>query len=138
MFYDDAIGLHLTVHRAYSPRLKRFLQPDPLGIDGGANVYVWANRNPLFFVDPLGLCAESFWNDFGDALNNTADAVGQSFGQMLYDAATLQWSEERWNEISDLMWSTDEPAHPEATPYIATSLGISGWSRINCGCHWNL
>ena len=60
VFYDDAADLHLTVHRAYSSRLKRFIQPDPLGIDGGPNVYMWANMNPLFFVDPLGLCAEDF------------------------------------------------------------------------------
>ena len=56
VFYDDAADLHLTVHRAYSPRLKRFIQPDPLGIDGGPNVYMWANMNPLMYIDPLGLC----------------------------------------------------------------------------------
>jgi len=32
-----------------------FISADPLGIDGGVNVYMWANLNPLFFVDPYGL-----------------------------------------------------------------------------------
>ena len=46
---------YLTLHRAYSSKLKRFIHPDPLGIDGGVNVYMWANMNPLAFVDPYGL-----------------------------------------------------------------------------------
>jgi RHS repeat-associated protein len=58
VYYDSATDLHLTLHRAYSSKLKRFISPDPLGIDGGVNVYMWANMNPLFFVDPYGLCAE--------------------------------------------------------------------------------
>ena len=35
--------------------MKRLIHPDPLGIDGGVNVYAMANRNPLAFVDPYGL-----------------------------------------------------------------------------------
>ena len=66
VYYDADTDLHLTLHRAYSPKMKRFISPDPLGIDGGANVYMWANMNPLFFVDPYGLCAESFWSKVGD------------------------------------------------------------------------
>ena len=38
-----------------SGKLKRFIHPDPLGIDGGANVYAMANMNPLAFIDPYGL-----------------------------------------------------------------------------------
>ena len=32
------------------------MQADPLGIDGGSNVYMMANLNPLWFIDPYGLC----------------------------------------------------------------------------------
>jgi RHS repeat-associated protein len=133
VYYDSDTDLHLTLHRAYSFSLKRFISPDPLGIDGGVNVYMWANMNPLFFVDPYGLCAEGFWDYFGNALNNTADAIGQSFGQMIFDAATGQWSGEQWDDIANLMWSTETPAHPEATPYIATSLGISSAAALTAG-----
>ncbi len=55
VYYDAGTDLHLTLHRAYSSKLKRFIQPDPLGIDGGVNIYAWANLNPLYFVDPYGL-----------------------------------------------------------------------------------
>ena len=49
--------LYLTRHRLYSPVLRRFLSADPLGIDGGLNLYAYANGDPLAYIDPLGLCA---------------------------------------------------------------------------------
>ena len=77
VYYDVDTGLHLTLHRAYSCSLKRFIQPDPLGIDGGVNVYMWANLNPLFFVDPYGLCAE----DPKDALEKLKEHYQQSLDE---------------------------------------------------------
>ena len=62
VYYDSDTDLHLTLHRAYSSKMKRFISPDPLGIDGGANVYMWANMNPLYFVDPSGEIAETVWD----------------------------------------------------------------------------
>ena len=32
-------GLYLTRHRAYDANLMRFLQPDPIGLEGGYNLY---------------------------------------------------------------------------------------------------
>lgn len=78
VYYDEATDLHLTLHRAYSSSLKCFIQPDPLGIDGGANVYAMANLNPLFFVDPYGLCADSFGSkalSFGQSALNGLGSV---------------------------------------------------------------
>ena len=52
-----ALGpLHLTAHRLYSPALRRFLSPDPLGPAGGLNPYAYPG-DPLENIDPLGLCA---------------------------------------------------------------------------------
>ena len=72
VYYDADTELHLTLYRAYSCHLKRFMQADPLGIDGGSNVYMMANLNPLWFIDPYGLCPESWyekaWNNFRDNL----------------------------------------------------------------------
>nr|MDA3800295.1 hypothetical protein [Kiritimatiellia bacterium] len=58
VFYDKDIDIHLTVYRAYSADLRRFISPDPLGIDSFPNLYAYANMNPLFFIDPWGLCAD--------------------------------------------------------------------------------
>ena len=41
-------------HRYYDPASGRFLQRDPIGIEGGLNVYLYVDANPLRFVDPTG------------------------------------------------------------------------------------
>jgi hypothetical protein len=41
--------------RFYDARLTRFLTRDPIGLAGGTNPYLYANANPLFFIDPFGL-----------------------------------------------------------------------------------
>jgi len=55
VYYDADTDLHLTLYRAYSSSLKRFIHPDPLGIDGFANLYAYGDLNPIHFVDPMGL-----------------------------------------------------------------------------------
>jgi len=68
---DEGGSLYFMLNRYYSADQKRFLTEDPAGIDGGVNLYAYANLNPVFFVDPFGLGAEgssyslsSAWNDF--------------------------------------------------------------------------
>ena len=54
-YYDAESGLHYNTQRYYDPRLGRYIQADPLGEVGGANLYTFALNSPLQYVDPLGL-----------------------------------------------------------------------------------
>lgn len=54
-FYEPETGLYLYKARHYSPKLGRFLQPDPIGYQGGMNLYEYCHGDPLNFSDPLGL-----------------------------------------------------------------------------------
>jgi RHS repeat-associated protein len=67
---DRETGLHYNRFRYYSPRLGRYLQPDPAGQLGGIHLYAYP-ANPLADVDVLGLCAKKP----GDA-SDTGDAAG--------------------------------------------------------------
>ena len=48
-------GLYLMGHRHYDPSLGRFLSRDPIGFDGGLNLYSYADNNQSTLVDPFGL-----------------------------------------------------------------------------------
>ena len=77
VYYDSSTDLHLTLHRAYSANMRRFISADPLGIDGGVNLYAYGNLNPLAFVDPQGLWGENIHfgsDDFGGTLQWAQDA----------------------------------------------------------------
>jgi len=53
-YYDQETGLHYNLNRYYDPNAGRFIHQDPIGLEGGTNVYRYA-PNPLNWVDPLGL-----------------------------------------------------------------------------------
>jgi RHS repeat-associated protein len=62
-YFDKATGLHYTRFRYYNPELGRFLQPDPLDIEGGVNRYAYT-ADPLSQVDFNGLgCPKKILKD---------------------------------------------------------------------------
>lgn len=48
-------GLHYMRQRWYEPTLGRFLRQDPIGFDGGLNLYTYVGNDPVNRVDPSGL-----------------------------------------------------------------------------------
>jgi RHS repeat-associated protein len=54
-YYDAETGLHYNYHRYYQPETGRYVTPDPIGLGGGANPFVYVGNNPLKFTDPSGL-----------------------------------------------------------------------------------
>lgn len=55
-------GLLYMRARYYHPSLRRFINPDPIGDEGGYNHYLFANGNPVMFNDPLGLKVGDWWD----------------------------------------------------------------------------
>ena len=54
-YYDQESGLNYNFARHYNPQIGRYIESDPLGIQGGINQYGYANANPLIYTDPYGL-----------------------------------------------------------------------------------
>lgn len=53
--YDSELGLYYFKRRYYSPKIGRFLQPDPIGYsDFDLNLYSFAMNSPQVFSDPMG------------------------------------------------------------------------------------
>ncbi len=53
---DAETGLYYNRGRYYSPEIARFVSEDPIGINGGLNVYSYALNNPVNGTDPTGQC----------------------------------------------------------------------------------
>lgn len=52
---DEGGGLFYMKNRFYDARTGRFLQRDPIGLEGGVNLYAYVNGNPATKSDPEGL-----------------------------------------------------------------------------------
>ena len=51
----DGTGLSYYRARYYDPERQRFASEDPIGFDGGLNVYAYVGNAATMYVDPLGL-----------------------------------------------------------------------------------
>ena len=58
---SDRTGLYFYCARYYHPVLQRFVSEDPIGLEGGINLYAYVGNNPIGFADPLGLKPRPRW-----------------------------------------------------------------------------
>ncbi|OQX00570.1 MAG: hypothetical protein BWK73_48095 [Thiothrix lacustris] len=52
--FDTETGLHYNFHRDYNPATGRYVQSDPIGLDGGMNSFGYVGGNPLARTDLRG------------------------------------------------------------------------------------
>lgn len=51
---DEESGMAYHSARYYLPWIGRWINPDPVGLDGGLNFYLYASNNPIIHIDPAG------------------------------------------------------------------------------------
>jgi RHS repeat-associated protein len=58
---DPDTGLYYYRARWYDPQVGRFISEDPIGLEGGPNLYGYVENDPLNAVDPEGLVPKDKW-----------------------------------------------------------------------------
>ncbi|EPL7759565.1 TPA: RHS repeat-associated core domain-containing protein [Acinetobacter baumannii] len=58
-YYDVGTNQFYNHNRFYNPELGRYMEPDPIGLEGGLNPYAYAGSNPVMNVDSSGLFLET-------------------------------------------------------------------------------
>ncbi len=77
--------MYYNYFRDYDPSTGRYLQSDPIGLQGGLNTYAYADNNPLRFVDKLGLATSASMSAAQGAVTRANYENGVDLGQMLRD-----------------------------------------------------
>jgi len=54
-YYDQETGLHYNYFRYYDPQTGRYITPDPIGLEGGINLWPYVEGNPVNRIDRKGL-----------------------------------------------------------------------------------
>ena len=58
-YYDAETGLHYNYNRYYDPDTGRYLTPDPIGLAGGMNLFLYVFNNSVNMIDLYGLISEA-------------------------------------------------------------------------------
>jgi RHS repeat-associated protein len=56
-YFDEESNSNYNFFRNYRYDIGRYIQADPIGVDGGLNLYSYSNNNPLIYFDIFGLQA---------------------------------------------------------------------------------
>ena len=88
-YFDAESGLNYNVHRDYEVATGRYIQSDPIGLDGGPSTYAYASSNPYNRYDPSGTLDMS--GPLGQALRRAAivDAAGGGPEDPIGDVAAI-------------------------------------------------
>jgi RHS repeat-associated protein len=110
-YYDEETGLYYNYFRDYDSSTGRYIQSDPIGLNGGINTYLYVNASPMRYSDPFGLnpvagCAAGSWG--GPLGCGIGAVVGTMVSAAIINAAVRHPTEEDKRELLEACGEVDE------------------------------
>jgi RHS repeat-associated protein len=105
--HDAETGLYFNRARYYDPTLARFISEDPIGLEGGINMYTYSANDPVNFTDPFGLDECGPGKVAVKKLDGTTECVSQ--GPSLGGTIVTAPGPEPWNPFGPGFFGPNGP-----------------------------
>jgi RHS repeat-associated protein len=126
---DSETGLYFFRARYYDPGVRRFVQEDPIGYGGGANVYAYGNGGPLEGRDPGGT---EYAPEYHYVARPNCWSLDCSGGAGMGDIFGFDWGggDGDWMVQVDLQRAYDDLAWTDYAAYQKNyNTSLAQWSR---------
>ncbi len=89
-YVDPETGLYYNYFRDYDPSIGRYIESDPIGLEGGINTYAYVGGNPINFKDIYGLLSSAAQAIVDDARCRYSDTLG-AHGTVMEERIKIGW-----------------------------------------------
>lgn len=147
-YFEEETGLHYNYFRDYDPTTGRYIESDPIGLDGGVNTFGYGYQNSVSNFDIFGLevigryIKSPSWSDFSFSVTDFEfDWLNEAVGDIDYSAsAKVHWIIGCVDTCTDESWTLDSGEREfgtsgtisTPTPSSLPCLGFSTWQKAAC------